>query len=77
MLDPLIILPGSGKSAAHGQITLGHIANWPNIPLGLLELFQTDESDDPDDHFAGISKIVMAQRRRDHLRRFRVWRGRL
>jgi hypothetical protein len=72
MLDPLIVPPGSGKSSAHGQITLEVIANWLNIPLGLLELFQTDESDEPDDHIADARKKVIARRRRDHLRRLRV-----
>ena len=76
MPDPLIVTHGAGKSAAHNQITLAIIANLLNIPLGLLELFQTDESDDQDDHFAHAGKMVLARRRRDHLRRLRVWRGR-
>jgi hypothetical protein len=61
MLDPLIVPPGSGKSAA--QRDLLRI---------LLAICQLGDGYKPDDHFADLGKMVLARRRRDHLRRLRV-----
>ena len=64
MPDHLIVLPGSGKSST--QRDLLRI---------LLAICQLGDDYKPDDHFADLGKIIQA-RRRDHLRRLRVWRGR-
>jgi hypothetical protein len=61
MLDPLIVPPGSGKSAVQRDLL-----------RVLLAICQLGDGYQPDDHFADLGKMVLARRRRDHLRRLRV-----
>ncbi len=65
MPDPLIVPFGAGKSAAQRDLL-----------RVLRAIFQLDDGYKPDDHFADLGKMVLVSRRRDHLRRLRVWRGR-
>ncbi len=65
MPDPLIVPFGAGKSST--QRDLLRI---------LLAICQLGDDYKPDDHFADLGKMVIASRRRDHIRRLRVWRGR-
>jgi len=62
MSDPLIVPPGAGKSAAQRY-----------LPRVLLAISMAGEAYYPENHFAEASKMVLASRRRDHIRRIRVF----
>ena len=63
-MPDVIVTHGAGKSAAQRDLL-----------RVLLAICQLGDDYKPDDHFADLGKIVQARRRRDHLRRLRVWRG--